>query len=217
MNKTIKKNSVFLFPFLVIWIILAVVLIIFPKADIHLFLNRYHSSVWDFIFTITTFLGDGATPAVIGVLFLFISFRKGFIIGTGAIFSGVFAQSLKQLVFPHVLRPKAYFDGIAELYFVPNIEIHNHFSFPSGHTTTAFCLFFILSYFVENKYLKLLGLIVALMAGYSRIYLSQHFLIDVYFGALFGVLSALLSIAIFSGLNKTTWLDKSILTILKRK
>lgn len=217
MNKIIKKNRIFLLPFLVVWVMLAIVLIVFPKPDIHLYLNKYHSSVWDFIFTVTTFLGDGLTPAVVGVFFLFISFRKGFIVGTGAIFAGIFAQSLKQLVFPHVLRPKAYFEGVAQLYFVPNIEMHNHFSFPSGHTTTAFCLFFVLTYFIENKYLKFLCFIVALMAGYSRIYLSQHFLIDVYFGALFGIISALISIKIFSGLNNTSWLDKSIITILKRK
>lgn len=194
---------------------LAAVLLLVPKGDLHLYLNQFHSPLGNKLFYLITFFGDGLTPAILGVLLLLFSFRKGLILGLGAIFAGIIAQSLKRLVFSDIMRPKAYFEGVADLYFVPGVEVHSSYSFPSGHTTTVFCLFFILAYFVENKYLKLVCLMCALFAGYSRIYLSQHFLVDVYFGALFGVLSALLSIKLLEN-SRAGWLNKSLLTILKK-
>ena len=216
MNTILQRNKIFYLPILISWVILSFIIIKYDKALTHLYLNQFHNSFFDTFFKWTTFLGDGVFLAVISLLFLLYSFRKSFTIGLGGIFAGVFAQSLKKLVFNDALRPKAFFENISELYLVPGVEVHDFFSFPSGHTTTAFCLFFILSYFTENRLLKVFYLICALVAGYSRIYLSQHFLVDVYFGAIFGIISAILAIYIFSRVH-SVWLDKSIITILKKK
>lgn len=214
----IRANKIFLLPLMVIWLALTLVLIIWSKSDIHLFLNQYHNSFFNSFFKYTTFLGDGVTPAIVGLTFLFFSFRKGFIIGAGAVFAGIIAQTLKKLVFYDVYRPKLFFEKLGrldELYFVPGWEIHSNFSFPSGHTTTAFCLFFILSTFTSNKILKLFCLFCALIAAYSRMYLSQHFLIDVYFGAIFGVLAALLSSYLINKIS-SPWIDKSFIVLFQK-
>jgi membrane-associated phospholipid phosphatase len=46
---------------------------------------------------------------------------------------------------------------------------------------------------MKNKNLQLLILMAAVLVGYSRIYLAQHFLLDVIVGALLGTVSGVLS------------------------
>jgi membrane-associated phospholipid phosphatase len=60
-------------------------------------------------------------------------------------------------------------------------------------------------------------LILAIVVGTSRIYLVQHFLKDVYLGAVFGVLIAM-SVYVYQSrfpYNPNHWIDRSLL--LKRK
>jgi membrane-associated phospholipid phosphatase len=215
MKSIITNNKYFFLPFVVTWMLLGFVLIIFPKTDIHLFLNNYHNPFFDVLFIYITHLGDGLLPVVLGVVLLFFSFRKGLTLGLGATVAGLLAQFGKRVLFPHNLRPKALLQDSYELYFVPGVEVHSFFSFPSGHTTTAFCVLFILASFVKNKAAKLGFFGLALIVGYSRIYLSQHFLVDVYFGALIGVISAIISIYIFQSIN-ARWINKSLLTVFKK-
>jgi membrane-associated phospholipid phosphatase len=214
MKKIVKNNFPFVVPFIILWVMLAFVLLVNSKSDIHLFTNQFHSSFFDVFFSLITFLGDGLTAAIVAIFFLFISFRKGLILGLSALLAGVFSQFLKRVVFSGTVRPKVFFEGVSELYFVPHVEVHGFFSFPSGHATTAFCLFFILASFVQNRILKFICLLLALITAYSRIYLSQHFLVDVYFGALLGLLSAFISLLIINKVH-ATWLDKSLITIFK--
>jgi len=62
----------------------------------------------------------------------------------------------------------------------------------------------------KNNTLKLLLFIVALLVGYSRVYLSQHFFIDITAGSVFGTLTILIFWFWFERFNKN-WLDYSIL------
>jgi membrane-associated phospholipid phosphatase len=73
---------------------------------------------------------------------------------------------------------------------VPGVELHLLHSFPSGHATTAFALFFLLALINQNKGLQIFFLIAALIAAFSRVYLSQHFLSDVLAGSAIGMFSA---------------------------
>ena len=216
MKRLFQHNKVFLIPFIIIWVFLGIVLIAIHKSTIHLILNQYHSPFFDSFFKNITHLGDGLTPAFIAVvMLLFFSFRKAFIVGIGASVAGLLAQFFKRVVFPDYLRPKAYFNNIIELYLVPNVEVHDFFSFPSGHATTSFFLFFALAWMTNNKGWKVFWLFMAFITGYSRIYLSQHFLVDVYFGALLGITMATASILIFNNF-KAGWLDKSVLKMVKK-
>ena len=61
-------------------------------------------------------------------------------------------------------------------------------SFPSGHTITAFAFFMALTFFTKNRLWQVLCFVLALLVGFSRIYLQQHFAIDVLVGSLVGVL-----------------------------
>jgi membrane-associated phospholipid phosphatase len=71
-------------------------------------------------------------------------------------------------------------------------------SFPSGHTATFFAFFFSLSIIccAENikgkNILSFLCFLCATFGAYTRIYLSQHFALDIFAGILIAILSTLL-------------------------
>jgi len=60
----------------------------------------------------------------------------------------------------------------------------DQFSFPSGHTMTAFSIAMVVSYFYPNLEWPLYFLAISI--GFSRIVLGMHFLSDVLAGAILG-------------------------------
>lgn len=79
-----------------------------------------------------------------------------------------------------------------------------HFSFPSGHATTAIVLYGLLAYFLyqhyqvhaQRKLLLWLAAILILLIGFSRIYLGVHYLSDVLAGFMLGALWLLVGISL---------------------
>ncbi|MGL5245852.1 MAG: phosphatase PAP2 family protein, partial [Sarcina sp.] len=61
------------------------------------------------------------------------------------------------------------------------------YSFPSGHTSSAFAAVFMLSYYFKKYRLPLMAL--AILTGFSRIYLLVHYPSDVLCGVLLGLIS----------------------------
>ena len=84
-------------------------------------------------------------------------------------------------------------------------------------TIFGFCA--VLAYLIHNKFLCLLFFILALLVGISRMYLLQHFFMDVYVGAIFGAVSLYISTWILDSklkLNQKEWFNTNILTLLKK-
>ena len=205
------KNKCFFYPYIILMLFLSVILLIYSKTDIHLFINQFHSPFFDVFFKHYTKLGDGIVVGVFIFILLFIKYRYAIIVSISGIFAIILVQSFKRFLIPDVNRPWLYFKGVHELYFVPDVVSHTSHSFPSGHTTTGFLIFFIFALIINNKMFKFLFLIFAVLIGYSRIYLSQHFLNDVYFASIFSIL-----ISFFTYLWVSNWnnpkLDNSIIS-----
>lgn len=70
---------------------------------------------------------------------------------------------------------------------VENIHFATRNSFPSGHTTAAMAMCSTFALLSTKPWHKTFFLILGLAVGYSRIYLSQHFFVDVYVGSMIGV------------------------------
>lgn len=58
---------------------------------------------------------------------------------------------------------------------------------------------------------------IAVLVGFSRVYLMQHFFMDVWAGALLGILSSLVSYSLVLKFFSKKMYQKSILKVLKTK
>ncbi|MGZ3900281.1 MAG: phosphatase PAP2 family protein [Bacteroidia bacterium] len=212
MKAILRSNLSFLFPYFIFLLLGAALIIANSKANTHLEFNSFHTHFFDVFFSYVTYLGDGVTAVLVVIILLVVKFRYALIVGLANIISAAITQTLKHTVFSNVVRPKKFFEGIHDLYFVPGVENYLYNSFPSGHSTCAFSLYFSLALILENKIYKSVLFVVAFLVGYSRIYLSQHFLQDVYAGSLIGVSISLVVYYFIQKSNKT-WLEKSLVTV----
>lgn len=110
------------------------------------------------------------------------------------LFSTLLTQIPKQTIWADVHRPMASGIDPHQIHLVDGVEVHTLNSFPSGHTATAFTLYFVTLYFFPKKSILAVGLIYALLCGYSRVYLGQHFPLDVAGGIVVAILSILISL-----------------------
>jgi membrane-associated phospholipid phosphatase len=214
MKHIIRENRLLIVLFLVLWTAGLIVCLIYPKEDIHLFLNQFHCKFSDFLFKYLTFLGNGLFVIAVTVLLLFIRFRYAMMVLASYLSSGLLVQVMKRFIFPDSPRPALYFQDIAELYLVPGTDLHYQHSFPSGHAASAFALIITLAMVLRKRWTGMLLLILACLVAYSRVYLSQHFLADIVTGSMPGFLAAFIFYWYFHGVNKK-WPDLSIITILQ--
>lgn len=211
------KQNLFLLAYILFVLAGAVLMLTTKKGELELYINQNFSYEYaGLFFRYVTNLGDGLTNIFLIGILLFIKFRYAFWLSLAGVFQLLFVQINKRYVFSELKRPIIYFEGI-QLNFVEGITIYTNNSFPSGHTTTAFSIFFLLSLiFTDSKPLQFVCFIAALLVGISRIYLMQHFFIDVYFGAFFGILSSILAIAIVEKFLPENLLNRKIQLISRR-
>ncbi len=215
LKKLIRQNLYFFIPWFLLLTVTLFPLILKSRISVHMFINRHHSDISDGFFKYITHLGGGLFTVIICVLFLMVSLRKSLFVFLTCIGGGLVVQIMKRLFFPHSLRPVKYLAGICELHLVEGVKIRSYFSFPSGHAATAFGLFLCLAVLTKNNTVKLICFIMAALVAFSRVYLSQHFLIDIYFGSVIGVVMGVcVYLLLFS--SKKKWLDSSIKDYLRR-
>lgn len=211
MGAFIRRNALFLIPAVLALCTGIVFLNLYTKEVIHITQNGWAHPMLDPIFKWGTYLGDGwiFVPTILGLSLA--SYRQALGMLFAAILTLVLVGLLKNVAYPNEQRPIAFFENIAELRLVDGVEQHHSNSFPSGHTTAAFACFGLLSFFSRKNGWRFLCLLAALLVGYSRIYLSQHFLADVVAGGFLGLTIALLSYYL-SHILKRPWAQGGILT-----
>ena len=161
------------------------------KASAFVDLNPYHRTTLDTIFSWITFLGDGVfTLIVFVILLLKRKWSWATQIIAAFLISGLLAQIFKRLFSEP--RPKTFFQTGVYPYFIDKVTRIGFASFPSGHTTTIFALATLLAIFSKDWRTRTACLIGAVVVGYSRIYLGQHFLGDVLMGSCIGTATAVL-------------------------
>lgn len=158
------------------------------KAGAFISLNHYHPFLLNVFFINYTFMGDGifAICLIAVYAFYFRQRKKSLALLFAFLGSGLMVQLIKNLV--SAPRPRLFFEPGRYLHFLDGVSLSGYSSFPSGHTATAFAIATVLVLFMRNTKKQILILGMALLVGYSRIYLAQHFVIDIMIGALIGVI-----------------------------
>ncbi|CAM1362449.1 phosphatase PAP2 family protein [Tenacibaculum xiamenense] len=167
------------------------------KFTLHTITNKFHSSFFDVFFKYATHIGDGVMFGVLVLVFLSVKRKMALVFLVGGILTLLVTHLLKKVVFKGIARPVGAL-GEDVLHLVDGVKIALWNSFPSGHTITAFTIFTILSLYFTKCKSQYLWFSLAIIAALSRVYLSQHFLIDVFVGSFIGILIGFLSMAIFN-------------------
>lgn len=180
------KISALLYPYLVLLLIAVLLLLLFSKEELYFAVNQYHTSFTDVFFVYVTALGASIGCIIISIIVLLFNFRKGFLLATSYLITFAASQAIKHLV--KAPRPHLFFSKqLHEIYLIKGVVMLNTNSFPSGHSVSAFTAALVLTYVAKNKTIGPLLLITAVLVAYSRMYLSEHFLIDVTAGSVLGV------------------------------
>lgn len=160
-----------------------------------LYFSENRNDLADFFFSKVTYLSEIYTYIALTILFLFIKFRYVIIIGLAGLVGLITSLGLKS--FLALPRPIPYYQSLGKIdtiNFVENVEVLQHsFSFPSGHTLSAFVLTGLFAFiFTPGKVKGTLLILLAIAIGVSRIYLVNHFMEDVIFGAILGFIISIL-------------------------
>jgi membrane-associated phospholipid phosphatase len=196
-------------------LIILLAAIFMPKGDDVLLINGHHHEILDRFFTFATYGGDGMVFLPVVVILLFVRFSYALVAISGWIGHGMICSVMKRLLFPTMLRPAGTLDHDL-LYFVPGVDVHNSYSFPSGHTATAFCLAILVSLMLRKRFAFVVMIALAIIVAYSRVYLLQHFLVDVAAGAVIGTVVALATWYLFETYGKAEWLSRRLEIHVKR-
>lgn len=184
--KLLKINYGFFFPYLVFLSIGLIIFLYSNKGDILIYINKNHNDILDIFYKFITNLGEGyyfAFIIIIMGLYRVKYFIQGLLLFAS---SGLIAQLLKQGF--DEPRPISYFGNSIVLNFVEGVDVYSWNSFPSGHSSSAFTIFLFFSFLIKNQFIKFIFFVIALNVAISRIYLVQHFFIDIYFGSLLGTI-----------------------------
>jgi membrane-associated phospholipid phosphatase len=186
LNALCKKVAWFLVPYLIILTGCLAIKTICTREQIYFAVNSRHAAWADAIAPWFTNLGDGLALVALAIIVAFFSFRKSFLLLTGYGITSLTAQVLKRIF--DMPRPYLYFRAeVSKMHLVKGVAMLSYHSFPSGHTVTAFSACITLAYFIKGKYQQVLLLLLAILIGYSRMYLSEHFFEDVTGGSAIGV------------------------------
>lgn len=179
---------------IIVGILLIASSIFLGKIPVFLFLNNDLGKFADSFFEYFTYLGDGLIWIPIAILFIWKKRQQFLLLISTISISTLLAQGIKNYVFTAEPRPTSLITDRSLIHTVEGVELHGFYSFPSGHTTTACCIFLLACLLVPKKWIVPIGLFYALLVGYSRVYLAQHFPLDVGGGLLVGSVSVWLSV-----------------------
>lgn len=198
----VHNNSFFYRLSLVLFVIITLFLILFSRVDGFIFLNSFHTPTLNQVFNSITFIGDGLFSIIVSFFILIFAKKHSklaLIVMVAYLSSGIVAQIFKAIIYAP--RPSLYFKLHEYKYYIDTFATSRAGanSFPSGHSASVFALVTVFSVYCKRKYISFCLIIIGILAGYSRIYLAHHFLIDVLAGMILGLLFGTLSLI---------WLDK---------
>lgn len=190
----------------------AIFLFLHGKQDSFLIINGYYHPTLDIFFQYITFLGDGLIYIPIALYCAFYNRKYLVAVIAGILIATILTQFLKRVVFADELRPISLEAHNIIIRKIEGIPMHREHSFPSGHTSTAFSMALLLAAIMKRKFWCYILPFLAFMVGYSRVYLSQHFVTDVFAGMTIGIITAYLSLLIYKSYVKKKAANQQVST-----
>lgn len=169
-------------------------LLFVPYGDEILYFNTWRAEPLNAFFRLATLMGEAPVFIALGLGALLFRYRYALLIAVAGLLIIPVSYWSKHHI--GVDRPITYFEkkGMREeVVQVPGVELNGgQTSFPSGHTMAAFGMYTLLSLMTLRRapWLGLACVWTAILVALSRIFLAQHFLVDVLGGAMTGLLIA---------------------------
>ena len=215
MGNVFSKNSIFLALSLMLAVALGLALLYIPTGELHLLLCDHHTPARDIFYRYYTTIAEWFPYVVCVAILLLGRIGDGAFASSAMILSALMTQLIKHIV--HAPRPLTWFAANMpdiQLPLVEGVKMNYWYSFPSGHTTSFFALAFVASILLtrlpgnprfSSILVQILLFVLAALGGYSRIYLSQHFAMDVFAGILIGILITIICYAVFCRFEGQKW------------
>ena len=218
MKAFLRNNAVFIGLSLMLIVALGLALLYIPKGELHLLLCDRHTPARDIFYRYYTHVAEWFPYVLCVLLLLFSRIGDGVLASAGLALSALTTQLFKHII--NAPRPVNWFAQHfpdLQLPLVADVKMNMWYSFPSGHTTSFFALFFALSIILTQRVNKPVGSVIqilcfflAFLGGYSRIYLSQHFAADVLGGTIVGILITIVCYAVLSRFEGQKWYNYQV-------
>ncbi|MGZ3874544.1 MAG: phosphatase PAP2 family protein [Mucilaginibacter sp.] len=212
-NDVLKRIQLFFILYLILLCACLTIKVMFTKEAIYFAVNGRYSAFADEIAPYITDMGNGWTIIILSAILTLFNYRAAFLMASSYAITSLLTQVVKYIF--EAPRPTLLFKQKLDLiHLVKGIDQLKYHSFPSGHTVTAFSAAVVITYLVKNKNWGILLLAAAVLIGYSRMYLSQHFFEDVVAGSALGVIITVCWLSFIASkqfLNRPKW-NKGLLT-----
>jgi len=186
----------------------------YDKTGINVYLNQLVGNpIGDAFFFYITYFGDGMVAAFLLAIILVYNVRLGIYAILSFLTSSMIATILKRVFFDDVNRPFYVYQWLEKdhpIKYVEGVDLYIMNSFPSGHATQAFAIGMCLIFSFKNQWLKFFVLLIALLTSFSRVYLSQHWLVDITAGSLIGFTCSIIFYYLLIYHNKFERLNRSL-------
>ena len=171
--------------------------------SLFLWLNSFHSTFFDDFFLCVTNKYFGIPFYLIGIVLLIKGFgwKKGLILTAGAVLAVALADQTAQHLFKNVFerwRP-THNNEIKHLVHIVNDYRGGVNSFVSSHAANMFAIAMFLGLLLNRK-VMIVGILIAGLIAYSRVYLGVHYPADILCGAVLGICIGWLVYRFFSNL-----------------
>lgn len=208
MKQLLYRNRYFLLPQLLFLAVGSILLVLYSKPELHILINNYHNEWFDSFFRFITNLGNGFIYLPVILILFHKKVKWSLIYALSLLYSNLTLLIFKQFILDNSYRPAWYFQVFEnyQLHLVDGVQLHQLNSFPSGHTTTAFTVFFMLAIMSRYKISQVILFALALITAFSRVYLSQHFFGDIVAGSILGTGTVLLAYLVITCKEKA-WMQ----------